>query len=87
MRKNVVKYLTYFNGKIMGVMCQAEIFRDESLMVYEHFKTNLKVMGVVVYPQSGCIFVLMILQGKTVKTAHVEELPRTLSWCIQADSF
>ena len=44
---NIVKYLMYFNGKIMGVMSQAEIFRDETMMAYEHFKTNLKVMGVV----------------------------------------
>ena len=42
-----MKYLVYFNGKIMGVLSQAEIFRDESLMAYEHFKTNFKVMGVV----------------------------------------
>ena len=42
-----MKYLVYFNGKIMGVLSQAEIFRDESLMAYEHFKTNPRVMGVV----------------------------------------
>ena len=43
----VVKYLMYFNGKIMGVMSQADIFRDETMMAYEHFKTSFKVMGVV----------------------------------------
>ena len=43
----IVKYLTYFNEKIMGVMCQADIFRDERLTAYEHFKTKFKVMGVV----------------------------------------
>ena len=43
----LVKYLVYFNGKIMGVMSQAEIFRDETMMAWEHFKTNPKVMGVV----------------------------------------
>ena len=42
-----MKYLMYFNGKIMGVMSQADIFRDETMMVYEHFKTSFKVMGVV----------------------------------------
>ena len=47
---------------------------------------NFQPPGVGETSQSVSIFILVILQGKMVKTAHVEGGPRGPSWCSEVDS-
>ena len=82
----LVENLTSFNGQNGDGDSHGWNFQERNMYVWGTFWDQSQPPGSGGYPQSGCIFILMILQGKMVKTDHVEGGPRGPSWCSEADS-